>query len=82
MATRDHQARGGIAALQAVDLLARLALGLRCDRAGIEHHEVRLRGIRGYFMPTQHELAGPGFELGLVQATTEGLEIDVHAAVP
>jgi hypothetical protein len=79
--TRYHQPGVGIAALQAPDLLARFPVRLRGDRSGIENQHVGLFGIGGDLMPKLHELAGPGFELGLVQPASQRLEVDKHPMI-
>jgi hypothetical protein len=78
VATGYDQPRRRVAAPQAIDLLARLAVRLRRHRAGIEHHEIRLAGIGGQLVAQLHELTGPGFQFRFVEPASQRLEIDIH----
>jgi hypothetical protein len=62
-------------------LLARFAIRLRGDRAGVEYHDIGLGGIGGYLMSALHELAGPGLQFGFVEPATERLKINKHVCI-
>jgi len=78
MTAGNHQPGARITTLQATDLLARFAIRLRGDRAGIKHHDIGFPGIGSHLMPELHELICPGFQLGLIKPAAERLEIDIH----
>jgi hypothetical protein len=67
-----------IVSMQATDLLSRFSICLGGHRAGVKHHDIGFCTIGGDLMPLFQELTGPGFQFGLIQATPQGLEINVQ----
>src|SRR6185503_18004508 len=78
-ATHDERAKRRLRSRRPTNQLPQLRLGIRGDRAAVEHRDVRVRGRRNDRVPTRFDELANRFGIVVVRPAPKGAQVHLHA---